>query len=77
MVVLLTCHHRRNPGGEGYQAWGHSTVVGPWGDVIATTEHEETIVYATLDFARQDEIRAQIPILHKRRRDLFTSASRL
>lgn len=31
-----------------YIAWGHSTLVSPWADVVATTEHEEGIVYADL-----------------------------
>ena len=31
-----------------YTAWGHSTVVSPWGDVIATTECDENIVYADI-----------------------------
>lgn len=31
-----------------YIAWGHSTLVNPWADVVATTEHEEGIVYADL-----------------------------
>lgn len=34
------------------QAWGHSTVIGPFAEVIATTEHEPTIVYADIDFAQ-------------------------
>lgn len=37
----------RNPQST-YQAWGHSTVVNPWGTVIATTEHEPTIIYADI-----------------------------
>lgn len=37
----------RNPESS-YQAWGHSTVTDPWGTIIATTEHEETIIYADI-----------------------------
>lgn len=33
------------------QAWGHSTVVGPFAEVLATTGHEPTIVYADIDYA--------------------------
>lgn len=31
-----------------YQAWGHSSVASPWGDIIATTDHNEDIVYAKI-----------------------------
>ena len=31
-----------------YVAWGHSTAVDPWGKVIATTEHDEAIVYVDI-----------------------------
>ena len=31
-----------------YIAWGHSTIINPWGEVVATTEHEDTIIYADL-----------------------------
>jgi len=57
-----------------YVAWGHSSVVGPWGDVIATTEEKENIVYADLDLKRADEIRENIPIGKQRRTDVYTRA---
>ncbi len=31
-----------------YVAWGHSTVVGPWGDVVATTDERDGLVFADL-----------------------------
>lgn len=54
-----------------YQAWGHSTVVGPWGDVITTTDHDEAIIYADIDVDRVDEVRAQIPTSFQKRKDLY------
>jgi omega-amidase len=54
-----------------YVAWGHSTAVGPWGDVIATTEHESDVVIADLDFDKMDQIRAQIPISTQRKADVY------
>lgn len=32
----------------GYHAWGHSTIVGPAGDVIATMDEKQGIIYADL-----------------------------
>ena len=40
-----------------YQAWGHSTVVNPWGEVVATTGERVDLVRATLDVARVAEVR--------------------
>lgn len=54
-----------------YQAWGHSSVVSPWGEVIATTEHDEHIVYADIDLAYLQQIRDQIPLTHQRRTDIY------
>jgi omega-amidase len=58
-------------GAAPYQAWGHSSVVGPWGDVQATTGHEPAIVRHTLDLTRIAEVRQSIPISKQRRLDLY------
>ncbi|KAF5180524.1 Nitrilase/cyanide hydratase and apolipoprotein N-acyltransferase family protein [Thalictrum thalictroides] len=44
-TIQQTCSPARDPRG-GYVAWGHSTLVGPFGQVLATTEHEETTIIA-------------------------------
>lgn len=31
-----------------YVAWGHSTAVSPWGEVIAKTDEKESIVYVDI-----------------------------
>ena len=54
-----------------YVAWGHSTVVDPWGKVIATTGHEPGIVYADIDTGAVDEVRQMIPVMTQRRDDLY------
>jgi len=60
----------RNPKST-YQAWGHSTIVAPWGDVVATTEHEPGIVYADIDISKVDEMRASIPVYQQKRKELY------
>merc|ERR1712212_431173 len=52
-----------------YIAWGHSTIINPWGEVVATTEHEDTIIYADLDMNYVDEVRQMIPLSRQRRKD--------
>lgn len=54
-----------------YTAWGHSTVVSPWGDVLATTDEKAGLVVADLDLGRVDEVRKAIPISLQRRPDLY------
>lgn len=60
----------RNPA-AGYQAWGHSTLVSPYGEVVATTDEAPGIVYSEVRLARVDEVRAQIPVGHQMRTDLY------
>ncbi|XP_077198187.1 omega-amidase NIT2 [Paroedura picta] len=55
-----------------YVAWGHSTVVNPWGEVIAKAGTEETVIYADIDLKKLAEVRQQIPILSQKRSDLYT-----
>lgn len=55
----------------GYHAWGHSTVVSPWGDVVATTSHQPDTVYATIDLTKVEEIRTNIPVSKQKRTDLY------
>ncbi|XP_034972081.1 omega-amidase NIT2 isoform X2 [Zootoca vivipara] len=59
-----------------YVAWGHSTVVNPWGEVIAKAGTEETIIYADIDLKRLAEARQQIPILSQKRSDLYAVESK-
>jgi omega-amidase len=54
-----------------YIAWGHSTIVNPWGEVVAKASAEAAIIYADIDLARLDEIRGQIPITFQRRSDMY------
>lgn len=54
-----------------YTAWGHSTVVSPWGEVVATTDEKAGVVIADLDLSKVDEIRKSIPIGDQKRADLY------
>ncbi|XP_069053512.1 omega-amidase NIT2 [Lepisosteus oculatus] len=54
-----------------YIAWGHSSVVSPWGEVVVKAGADETIVYADIDLQYLAEVRQQIPIHAQRRHDLY------
>jgi omega-amidase len=73
-LFVATASPARNPDSK-YQAWGHSSIVGPWGDVLATTEHGPAIVVTEIDLARADEIRTNIPISKQVRTDLYNTVS--
>lgn len=67
----------RSLSSEGYQAWGHSSVISPWGEVVSTTDHTAGIVYAEINLDRVDEVRSQIPVRSQKRHDLYSSPSQL
>ncbi|XP_067897123.1 omega-amidase NIT2 isoform X2 [Heterodontus francisci] len=54
-----------------YVAWGHSSVVNPWGEVLTKAGSDETIVYADIDLKYLSDIRQQIPVLKQKRHDLY------
>lgn len=55
-----------------YTAWGHSTLVAPWGDVVATCDEKEALVVADIDLGKVEEMRQSIPVRDQKRRDLYT-----
>ncbi|XP_076457642.1 omega-amidase NIT2-like isoform X2 [Babylonia areolata] len=55
-----------------YVAWGHSTVVSPWGEVVAKADHMEEILYADIDLDRVEEVRTMVPLRTQRRSDLYS-----
>jgi omega-amidase len=55
-----------------YTAWGHSTAVSPWGDVLATRDETAGIVYADLDLQLVDDMRHAIPTARQKRTDLYS-----
>jgi len=54
-----------------YSAWGHSTVVSPWGEVIATCDENPAIVVTDLDMTKVEEMRTSIPTMKQKRNDLY------
>lgn len=54
-----------------YSSWGHSMIVGPWGEILATVEDGEGFAAADLDLAGQAEVKRKLPAVTHRRPDLF------
>jgi predicted amidohydrolase len=53
--------------------FGRSMIVDPWGLVLAQAPDRESHIFADLDFAGQDAVRAQLPCLANRRPDVYGS----
>ncbi|KAL9313168.1 hypothetical protein ACSQ67_018620 [Phaseolus vulgaris] len=69
-LYVATCSPARDTG-SGYVAWGHSTLVGPFGEVLATTEHEEATIIAEIDYSILEQRRTNLPVTKQRRGDLY------
>jgi predicted amidohydrolase len=50
-----------------FNSYGRSSIVDPWGVVLATAPDEECFVAAELDFAAQERVRESLPSLANRR----------
>ncbi|CAN4076733.1 unnamed protein product [Withania somnifera] len=69
-LYVATCAPARDASG-GYVSWGHSTLIGPFGEVLATTEHGEAIVISEIDYSQIELRRTNLPLEKQRRGDLY------
>ncbi|KAL7170774.1 hypothetical protein ACSBR2_035614 [Camellia fascicularis] len=69
-LYVATCSPARDVG-AGYVAWGHSTLVGPFGEILATTEHDEAIIISEVDYSQIELRRTSLPLEKQRRGDLY------
>lgn len=60
--------------GFSYECWGHSAVIDPFGDIIASCDEKEQIIYADIDLGRIARVRAQLPTFLHLRRDVYNVA---
>ena len=70
----------RSASPEGYQAWGHSMVVDPWGKVVAGgaegPREKAGVVEAEIDFEIVANKRESIPLSLQKRGDLYAVVDR-
>ncbi len=60
--------------GFAYECWGHSTVVDPFGMVIAACDEKEQILYCDIDLNEVDSVREQLPTFLHLREDVYDVA---
>ena len=54
------------PHESGRRTFGHSMIIDPWGDVLATLPEGEGVICADLDTARLQSVRTRLPALKHR-----------
>jgi len=69
--VFVVAANQVGPHPGGHRSGGRSMIVDPWGVVLAQAGDGEGFVVADLDLARQQEIRAQLPVLAHRRPQVY------
>lgn len=55
----------------GYVAWGHTTLVDPWGQVVHKLDEKPGTLIADVDLTVVEEVRSQIPVRMQRRTDVY------
>ncbi|MCL7024179.1 hypothetical protein MKW94_022675 [Papaver nudicaule] len=69
-LFVATCSPARDSS-SGYMIWGHSTLVGPFGEVLATSGHEETTIIAEIDYSMCSLRRDNLPLEEQKRGDIY------
>lgn len=70
-MFSVLCSPARDVGGNGYQAYGHSLVVDPYGAIVAEAGEGEEILFATLDKDLLPKVREGIPVHYQRKFDVY------
>lgn len=58
---------------NGRRTWGHSMLVDPWGEIVASLEEGEGVVCAEIDLMKLQTIRDNLPALRHRRHALCST----
>lgn len=63
--VISAAQTGKHAGGR--ETWGHSMIVGPWGEVLAQRQNEPGVVMTAIDTVAQQRLRTRFPALQHRR----------
>ena len=55
----------------GFQAWGHTMLIDPWGNILGQLEEKPGVLVGEIDMNRLGEIRGQLPSLANTRDDIY------
>jgi predicted amidohydrolase len=62
--VVAAAQTGQHPGDR--RTYGHSMIIGPWGEVLAQSGREEHLLVHRLNLQQQDELRTTFPVLKQR-----------
>jgi len=54
-----------------FDSFGHSSIVDPWGRILATAPEGESFIAAELDLSNQEQVRESLPSLANRRPEAY------
>jgi len=60
-----------DPPSTEYEILGQTSVIDPWGNVIASADNQPRTIYADIDMSEVDKFRANIPVTTQKRHDLY------
>ncbi len=61
---------------KAFQAYGHSMVIDPWGEIVDSLGEEAGCLVVSIDLSRVDKVRKQLPSLHNIREDAYSLTSK-
>lgn len=67
---VFTCSPARDTTSN-YIAWGHSSIVSPWGEVLKSAGAEEEVLACEIELSKIDEMRQNIPCWNQKRNDMY------
>ncbi|CAL5037404.1 unnamed protein product [Urochloa decumbens] len=71
-LFVATCSPARDPNTKSeYMIWGHSSLIGPFGEVLAAARHEEATVMGEVDLSMIQSTRENLPLEMQSRGDLY------
>ncbi|KAF8660734.1 hypothetical protein HU200_057476 [Digitaria exilis] len=71
-LFVATCSPARDPDAKPqYIIWGHSSLIGPFGEVLAAAGHEETTAIGEIDLSMIQSTRESLPLEMQSRGDLY------
>lgn len=71
-LFVATCSPARDPNAKSeYMIWGHSSLIGPFGEVLAAAGHEEATVIGEIDLSMIQSTRESLPLEMQSRGDLY------
>lgn len=68
-MFVLMCGPAQNS--DHFNAYGHSMVINPYGEIIQSLSGKEGLLIADLDLSQLDQVRESMPFLKHRRKDLY------